>query len=218
MEYSLEKDQIEMMNLSQKMQTARVETVKARAVREMSRQSCSLYSAVQSSQTCLLEAASLERQELAGVVARLEGFGLEVGGEASGARLQAGDRVVEINGENVLRILGSSWPALLAQLRSPVKVVVLRSVPTTPSLQADHVTGLKEDIALIQTRLSEKLQEGRTVSLELSAVQQQRDKLGEDNTRLRHRIHYLEDHVTHLEAGMKQVLQYCSTAKSHVSL
>ena len=57
-----------------------------------------------------------------------------------------------------------------------MKVVVLRSVPTTPSLQADHVTGLKEDIALIQTRLSEKLQEGRTVSLELSAVQQQRDK------------------------------------------
>ena len=204
MEYSLEKDQIEMLNLSQKIQTVRVETGKARAVREMSRQSCSLYSAVQTSQTCLLEAASLERQELAGVVARLEGFGLEVGGEGGGARLQAGDRVVEINGENVLRILGSSWPALLAQLRSPVKVVVLR---TTPSIQADHVTGLKEDIALIQTRLSEKLQEGRTVSLELSAVQQQRDKLGEDNTRLRHRIHYLEDQVTHLEAGMKQVLQ-----------
>ena len=65
--------------------------------------------------------------------------------------------------------------------------------------------GLKEDIALIQTRLSEKLQEGRSVSLELSAVQQQRDKLGSDNTRLRHRIHYLEDQVTHLEAGMKQV-------------
>ena len=44
--------------------------------------------------------------------------------------------------------------------------------------------GLKEDIALIQTRLSEKLQEGRSVSLELSAVQQQRDK-----------FHLLNDHV-----------------------
>ena len=76
MEYSLEKDQIEMLNLSQKMQTARVESVKARAVQEMSRQE-SLYRTVQSSQTCLLEALSLERQELGGVVARQEGWGLE---------------------------------------------------------------------------------------------------------------------------------------------
>ena len=79
-----------------------------------------------------------------------------------------------------------------------MKVVVLRAVPAISSHQADHVMGLKEDIALIQTRLSEKLQEGRSVSLELSAVQHQRDKFGSDNTRLRHRIHYLE-------AGMKQV-------------
>ena len=204
MEYSLEKDQIEMLNLSQKMQTARVESVKARAVKELARQE-SLFSAVQSSQTSLLAALSVDKQELGGVVARQEGWGLEVGGEGGGARLQAGDRIIEINGENVLRLLGSSWPALLAQLRSPVKVVVLRNVPTSSSIQADHVTGLKEDIALIQTRLSEKLQEGRSVSLELSAVQQQRDKLVADNTRLRHRIHYLEDQVNHLEGGMKQV-------------
>ena len=204
MEYSLEKDQIEMMNLSQKIQTVRVENVKVRAVKEMSRQE-SLFSAVQSRQVSLLEALSVERQELGGVVERYEGWGLEVGGEGGGARLQAGDRIIEINGENVLRLLGSSWPALLAQLRSPVKVVVLRNVPTSSSIQADHVTGLKEDIALIQTRLSEKLQEGRSVSLELSAVQQQREKLVADNTRLRHRIHYLEDQVNHLEGGMKQV-------------
>ena len=217
MEYSLEKDQIEMLNLSQKIQTVRVESVKARAVKEMSRQE-SLYSAVQPSQVSLVEALSLDRQELGGLVTRQEGFGLEVGEEErSGAKLQAGDRVIEINGENVVRILSSSWPPLLAQLRSPVKVVVLRSVPPSHQVhQAHHVTGLKEDIALIQSRLSEKLQEGRSVSLELSAVQQQRDKLVGDNTRLRHRIHYLEDQVTHLEGGMKQVqyspaaLQYCS--------
>ena len=46
MEYSLEKDQIEMMNLSQKMQTARVESVKARAVKELARQE-SHFTAVQ---------------------------------------------------------------------------------------------------------------------------------------------------------------------------
>ena len=204
MEYSLEKDQIEMLNLSQKIQTARVAGVKVRAVQEMSRQE-SLYTAVQAGQVCLVAAISLDREDLGGVVTRQEGFGLEVGEEGAGSRLQAGDRVIEMNGENVLRLLSSSWPPLLAQLRSPVKVVVLRSLPPSPAIQAGHVTGLKEDIALIQSRLSEKLQEGRTVSLELSAVQQQRDKLGSDNTRLRHRIQYLEDQVTHLEAGMKQV-------------
>ena len=218
MEYSLEKDQIEMMNLSQKMQTARVETVKARAVREMSRQE-SLFSAVQSSQTSLLAAHSLERSELAGVVARLEGFGLEVGAEWSGEKLRPGDRLIEVNGENVLRLLEGGWESLLAQLTFPARVVVMRAVEGGKEghnqghhhqqqqykYDAAHVNGLKDDIALIQTRLSEKLQEGRSVTLELSAVQQQRDKLAADNTRLRHRIHYLEDQVTNLEGGMKQV-------------
>ena len=213
MEYSLEKDQIEMMNLSQKMQTARVESVKARAVKELARQE-SLFSAVQSSQTSLLAALSLERQELAGVVERYEGFGLQVGGEGGGEKLRPGDRIIEVNGENVVRMLGGAWQSLLAQLSFPARVVVLRVVegqegqgsqPSQFKFDAAHVNGLKEDIALIQTRLSEKLQEGRSVSLELSAVQQQREKLVADNTRLRHRIHYLEDQVNHLEGGMKQV-------------
>ena len=68
-----------------------------------------------------------------------------------------------------------------------------------------HVNGLKDDIAMIQTRLSEKLREGRTVSLELGSVQTQRDKLAAENTRLGHRIQYLEEQVASLESGMKQV-------------
>ena len=76
MEYSLEKDQIEMLNLSQKMQTTRVENVKARAVKELARQE-SHFTAVQISQTSLLAALSVDRQELGGVVARQEGWGLE---------------------------------------------------------------------------------------------------------------------------------------------
>ena len=186
MEYSLEKDQIEMMNLSQKMQTARVETVKARAVKEMSRQE-SLYKTVHTSQTSLLQAHSLDRQELGVVVTRHEGFGLEVG-EDTGENLQAGDRLIEVNGENVLRMLGGGWQTMLDQLTFPARVVTMRVVEVSQEGQHHHphhqyhkydlahVNGLKDDIALIQTRLSEKLQEGRSVSLELSAVQQQRDK------------------------------------------
>merc|ERR1719225_1800020 len=67
------------------------------------------------------------------------------------------------------------------------------------------VNGLKDDIALIQSRLSEKLKEGRHVSSELSNVQQEKEKLFAENTRLNHRIEYLEDQVNDLENGMKQV-------------
>ena len=203
MEYSLEKDQIEMLNLSQKMQSVRVESVKARAVKELAGQE-SLYRTVESSQTSVLQADRLERSQLAAVTVRCEGFGLQVGEEA-GQRLQPGDRIIEVNGENVVRILGPAWQTMVEQLTCPARVVALRTVQAQQSYDAAHVAGLKDDIALIQSRLSEKLQEGRHVSLELAAVQQQRDKLGADNTRLRHRIQYLEDQVTHLEGGMKQV-------------
>ena len=134
LEYSLEKDQIEMLNLAQSV---------------VVRQTGSLYTAVQAGQVCLLAALSVEREEVAGLeTARPhQACGLQVGHQGPGARLQPGDRVIEINGENVLKITSSTWPSLLAGLRSPVKVVVLRSVPASPGHQADHVTGLKEDIA-----------------------------------------------------------------------
>ena len=209
MEYSLEKDQIEMLNLSQKMAAARAESVKVRAVKEKAGQE-SLYRRVDQSQTSLLQADRLDRAQLASVTLRQEGFGLELGEEVPGNKLKVGDRIIEINGENVVKVLGPAWQVMKDQFTFPVKVVAMRVVqPQQESNQykfdVAHVNGLKDDIALIQSRLSEKLQEGRHVSLELSVVQQQRDKLVSDNTRLRHRIQYLEDQVTHLEGGMKQV-------------
>ena len=209
MEYSLEKDQIEMLNLSQKMSAVRAESVKVRAVAELAGQE-SLYRRVDQSQTSLLQADRLDRAQLASVTLRQEGFGLELGEEVPGNKLKVGDRIIEINGENVVKVLGPAWQVMKDQLSFPVKVVAMRVVqPQQESNQykfdVAHVNGLKDDIALIQSRLSEKLQEGRHVSLELSVVQQQRDKLVSDNTRLRHRIQYLEDQVTHLEGGMKQV-------------
>merc|ERR1719203_423862 len=52
MEYSLEKDQIEMLNLSQKMQAVQAESVKVRAVRELAVQE-SLYRTVERRPTSL---------------------------------------------------------------------------------------------------------------------------------------------------------------------
>ena len=213
MEYSLEKDQIEMMNLSQKIQTARMENVKMTALKEISKQE-NLFRNVENSKTSLLYGHQLDKQHLENICVRYEGFGLEIREDSQDEKLQAGDRVIEINGEDVLRILPASWNSMLEVTQPPIKIVVLRSIEaggndntSSADLKFDvaHVNGLKDDIAMIQTRLSEKLREGRHVSLELASVQMQRDKLAGDNTRLFHRIQYLEEQVAHLESGMKQV-------------
>ena len=217
MEYSLEKDQIEMMNLSQKIQTARMENVKMSALKEISKQE-SLYRNVEAAKTTLLVGHLVDRQQLDTVGVRYEGFGLEVREDTADQQLLAGDRVIEVNGEDVLRLLPAAWATMLEAAAGPVKVVVLRAVAGAGAGDSEgggaeggakfsvrHVAGLKDDIAMIQSRLSEKLREGRHVSLELAAVQQQRDTLAGDNTRLQHRIHFLEDQVANLESGMKQV-------------
>ena len=218
MEYSLEKDQIDMMNLSQKIQSARMENVKMSALKEISKQE-SLFRNVENSKATLIYGHQLDRQHLDTINIRYEGFGLEVREDSHDDKMQAGDRVIEVNGEDVLRILPGAWQTLMESINPPAKVVLLRSMEANG--QADgsqnqaggdgykfdvtHVNGLKDDIAMIQTRLSEKLREGRHVSLELASVQQQRDKLAGDNTRLSHRIQYPEEQVAHLESGMKQV-------------
>ena len=217
MEYSLEKDQIEMMNLSQKIQTARMENVKMSALKEISKQE-SLFRNVEAAKTTLLVGHLVDRQQLDTVGLRYEGFGLEVREDSEDQKLLAGDRVIEVNGEDVLRLLPGAWASLLEAAAGQVKVVVLRAVAGAGAGESEgggaeggakfsvrHVAGLKDDIAMIQSRLSEKLREGRHVSLELAAVQQQRDTLAGDNTRLQHRIHFLEDQVANLESGMKQV-------------
>merc|ERR1719483_1820173 len=87
----------------------------------------------------------------------------------------------------------------------PCKILLMRMKENKYQLDKSDVNGLKDDIALIQFRLSEKLQEGRHVSSELTAVQKEKEKLFAENTRLNHRIEYLEDQVNDLENGMKQV-------------
>ena len=54
-------------------------------------------------------------------------------------------------------------------------------------------------------RLETKLKEGRNLSTELNSVTADKQKLQNENTRLNHRIEYLEDQVAELENGMKAV-------------
>ena len=88
MEYSLEKDQIEMMNLSQKIQSARMENVKMSALKEISKQE-NLFRNVENNQNTFVTGRQLERHHLDSIAIRYEGFGLEVRDDSQDDKLSA---------------------------------------------------------------------------------------------------------------------------------
>merc|ERR1712227_621933 len=118
MEYSLEKDQIDMMNLSQNIQSARMENVKMTALKEISKQE-NLFRNVENSKTSLLYGHQLDKQHLENICVRYEGFGLEIREDSQDDKMQAGDRVIEVNGEDVLRILPGAWQTLMENINPP---------------------------------------------------------------------------------------------------
>jgi len=208
MEYNMEKDQIEIMNLSQKIQSARMQNVKNAALKEIAKHD-NLYRYVQNGNTTVLLACELEFGDMHNIGLRYEGFGLEVKEIDDTHDLSVGDRIIEVDGNDVLRIFANQWEVMQNEMTFPCKIVFMRMKESLSEnkfkFDNSDVNGLKDDIALIQSRLSEKLKEGRHVSSELSAVQQEKEKLCAENTRLNHRIEYLEDQVNDLENGMKQV-------------
>ena len=67
------------------------------------------------------------------------------------------------------------------------------------------ISGIKEDIAIIQSTLEQKLSEGRNISTELDRAKKEKKSLQQENLRLNHRIAYLEDQTNELQDGLKQV-------------
>jgi len=208
MEYNMEKDQIEIMNLSQKIQSARMQNVKNAALKEIAKHD-NLYRYVHNGNTTLLVACELEFGDIHNICLRYEGFGLEVKENDDAHDLSVGDRIIEVDGNDVLKIFANQWEVMQNEMTFPCKIVFMRMKESLSEnkykFDNSDVNGLKDDIALIQSRLSEKLKEGRHVSSELTSVQQEKEKMFAENTRLNHRIEYLEEQVNDLENGMKQV-------------
>ena len=100
-----------MMNLSQKIQSARMENVKMSALKEISKQE-NLFRNVENNQNTFVTGRQLERHHLDSITIRYEGFGLEVRDDSQDDKLMAGDRVIEVNGEDVLRIMPGAWASL----------------------------------------------------------------------------------------------------------
>ena len=197
------------MNLTQKIQSARMQNEKNEELKEMAKRA-SLYHYVQGDHITLLLTCDLDFSDFNNIGLCCEGFGLEIKVDDSTHDLSAGDRIIEVNGTNVLCILATQWEKVQNDLNFPCKIVFMRAKESDQNqrckINNNDVKGLKDDIELIQTKLSEKLKEGRYVSSELSVVQQEKENLVNENTRLNHRIGYLEDQVIELENGMKQVI------------
>ena len=115
-----------------------------------------------------------------------------------------------MDGINVFKITRDDWDNLQSELNYPCKTVVMRvkiiskEFSNTESMDTNN---LKEDIAMIQSRLEQKLSDGRNVSTALEKVQKEKKALFLDNSRLNHRIAYLEEHTQDLQFGLKQVNQ-----------
>ena len=205
-EFSVEKDKVEMLSLSQRIKELKVEESKMKRDRP-SKQEDSLFSMIPENKKMVLFSRSLDRKQIvAGVRMRREGAGLEL---ISGDEpvTSGGARILEVNGQNVLRIQEVRWREMSGAMEYPAKIVLM-----TPD-ESDTFSGhkLTEDIAMIQARLNQKLREGRHVSQELAAVQAEREALTRENTCLVARVQYLEDQNESLQSGMRHVRDSLAT-------
>ena len=156
----------------------------------------------------VLTACEMTSENIGCLSIRPEGFGLYVSQEVM-PDLKVGDRVMELNAKDVFKIVSEDWDSLKSELRFPCEAVFMHSkIRGKESYKEDN--GLKEEISMIQSRLEQKLCEGRNVSTELEKVQKEKTAIFQENTRLNHRIAYLEEHTQDLQYGLKQVhLDFC---------
>ena len=134
------------------------------------------------------------------------GCGLEISATVSDT-LSVGDRIIEVNAENVVNIDRNTWHEMRTRMTVPYYVVIMR-VDKMGGQDGGIIpdnNALQDNISLIQTRLEIKLREGRNIANMVTSVKEERDRLQMENTRLNHRIAYLEDMWAEGEGGRKQV-------------
>ena len=206
LEYKIEKDQLDILNISQKIQVIKMNKEKLKYTAELTKQE-SLYKTVKGVDVPIVGACEVNSEDFWCFGIQREGFGVTVSHEG-GSELKIGDRLLELDGTNVLKITREDWESLKSELNYPCRAVVIRAKTMSKDYcdkQGTDVNNLKEDIALIQSRLEQKLSDGRNTSTELEIVQKEKKAMLEENTRLHHRIAYLEEHTKDLQIGLKQV-------------
>ena len=81
---------------------------------------------------------------------------------------------------NIVREL-ECWPQTLSL------TILTVLIPGSGQFCSPDISGIKEDIAIIQSTLEQKLTEGRNISTELDRAKKEKKSLQAENMRLNHR-------------------------------
>ncbi|KAM3961789.1 PDZ domain-containing protein sprite [Aphomia sociella] len=131
--------------------------------------------------------------------AALRGSGVAIEWAGDNAALRPGDRVLEVNGTWMVSCRSQEEVQRAASAATPARLVVLRGYPTQPQQPPAHPNTFTQNEA---GSLRAELNALRTASEE---TERAKESLRTDNTRLTHRISYLEEQVAEMLARHAQV-------------
>ena len=166
---------------------------------------CSYFSSFSKNNPITLVRQELSRDHISCIDMRAADSGLEWKSDSVVANLELGDKVLELNGENIHRISRASWMKLKQRLEYPVHVVMIRGEDDRDDVEKKESTNWSEDLILVQNRLEKKLAEEKAQSIELKREVKERNRLERENTQLKHRIAFLEDQAEYFQLALKQV-------------
>ena len=116
LEYKIEKDQLDILDISQKIQVIRINLEKKKYMRGLIKQEC-IHNYVKEADLSTIVTCEMTEENLNSVDIRQEGFGPVVILNNS-AKLIAGDRMLELEGMDVFRITSEKWEIMKSLMLS----------------------------------------------------------------------------------------------------
>ena len=133
--------------------------------------------------------------------------------------------VLELGGRGVVGVDNQDWVRLRPHLPDPCPAVIARlevggdRVGSCPAAEAVVARDIQGDIAMIQSKLEERLAEGRGLGSELGREKMEKEEEEVKQKKLKLRIVELEEKAAGLQRALTQVLKVVvknSLEKSHV--
>ena len=182
---------MDIMNISQRLENLLLD-------KDRTKNNMSLFKYVTKKEEVILVTTNITKEDMKQTKLRYSNCGLTVSATVSD-KLEVGDAILEVNGENTLNIDRESWHKMRKRLSHPYQLVVMRaSTKTSDTLKRGKDNEIEHSIDLMQIKLEEKLQEGKCLTKELYNVKLEKEKLSEESTRMKHRIAYLEERLENL--------------------
>ena len=118
------------------------------------------------------------------------------------------DRLLELNGQHVFGHRKGAVLQLLAAAAAPLRLLVVRCQP--PGLAGRRGSGrelatLREEMALLAGRLEQKTRENKSLHAEKERCARETEMCRSENTRLSHRIGYLDEQVHELQGHLDKI-------------